>query len=225
MSDLSAFPIASRWTAQHPDRLQLYSFPTPNGVKISIALEEIGLPYEAHKVDIMKNESWGKEFLALNPNGKIPVIVDSEGPGGAPIIITESAAILIYLGEKFGKLIPVDPIERVRMFEWMFFHASGLGPAFGNSGYFQKLAPSPSPHAVERFSAEARRTLSVLNHRLGQVEYLAGDYSIADILNFGWIWRKEFAGVDFDEAPNVARWYSSLEQRDAVKTAITKLTS
>jgi len=205
--------------------IELHAFATPNSVKVPIMLEEVGADWRLTKVNIRAGEQKAPEFLALNPNGKIPVIVDSEGPGGAPIIITESAAILIYLGEKFGKLIPVDPIERVRMFEWMFFHASGLGPAFGNSGYFQKLAPSPSPHAVERFSAEARRTLSVLNHRLGQVEYLAGDYSIADILNFGWIWRKEFAGVDFDEAPNVARWYSSLEQRDAVKTAITKLTS
>ena len=153
------------------------------------------------------------------------MIVDSEGPGGGPVTIFESAAILIYLAEKFGKLIPADPIQRIRMFEWMFFHASGLGPAFGNSGYFQKLAPSPAPLAIERFSAEAKRTLAVLDHRLGQVEYLAGDYSIADILNFGWIWRKEFAGVDFSEAPNVARWYASLEQRDAVKKAITKLTT
>ena len=109
------------------------------------------------------------------------------------------------------------------MFEWMFFHASGLGPAFGNSGYFQKLAPSPAPLAIERFSAEARRVLAVLDHRLGQAEYLAEEFSIADILNFGWIWRKEFAGVDFAEAPNVARWYASLERREAVKTAIAKL--
>jgi glutathione S-transferase len=203
--------------------IDLYAFPTPNSIKVPIMLEEVGAEYRLTKVNIRAGEQKTPEFLAVNPNGKIPVIVDSEGPGGAPITIVESAAILIYLGEKSGRLIPKDPIRRVRMFEWMFFHASGLGPAFGNSGYFQKLAPSPAPLAIERFSAEARRVLAVLDHRLGQAEYLAEEFSIADILNFGWIWRKEFAGVDFAEAPNVARWYASLERREAVKTAIAKL--
>jgi glutathione S-transferase len=205
--------------------IELYAFPTPNSVKVPILLEELDADYRLTKVNIRAGEQKTLEFLALNPNGKIPVLVDSEGPGGAPITITESAAILIYLAEKFGRLIPTDPTRRVRMFEWMFFHASGLGPAFGNSGYFQKLAPSPEPLAIERFANEAKRTLAVLNHRLGQVEYLADEFSIADILNFGWIWRKEFAGIDFAEAPNVARWYANLEQRDAVKRAIAKLTT
>ena len=205
--------------------IELYAFPTPNSVKVPIMLEEVGADWRLTKVNIRAGEQKTPEFLALNPNGKVPVIVDSEGPGGGPVTIVESAAILIYLAEKFGKLIPADPIRRVRMFEWMFFHASGLGPAFGNSGYFQKLAPSLAPLAIERFSGEAKRTLAVLDHRLGQAEYLADDYSIADIVNFGWIWRKEFAGVDFAEAPNVARWYASLEQREAVKTAISKLTT
>jgi glutathione S-transferase len=203
--------------------IDLYAFPTPNSIKVPIMLEEVGAEYRLTKVNIRAGEQKTPEFLAMNPNGKIPVIVDSAGPGGAPITIVESAAILIYLGEKSGRLIPKDPIRRVRMFEWMFFHASGLGPAFGNSGYFQKLAPSPAPLAIERFSAEARRVLAVLDHRLGQAEYLAEEFSIADIVNFGWIWRKEFAGVDFAEAPNVARWYASLERREAVKTAIAKL--
>ena len=205
--------------------IDVYAFATPNSVKVPIMLEEVGAEYRLTKVNIRAGEQKTQEFLALNPNGKIPVIVDSEGPGGTPITITESAAILIYLGEKFGRFIPADSVKRIRMFEWMFFHASGLGPAFGNSGYFQKLAASPAPLAIERFSVEARRTLAVLNHRLGQVEYLAGEYSIADVLNFGWIWRKEFAGVDFAEAPNVARWYASLERREAVKTAIANLTT
>ena len=176
-------------------------------------------------MNIRSGEQTLPEFLALNPNGKVPVIVDSDGPDGAPVTITESAAILIYLAEKSGRLIPADPIGRLRMFEWMFFHASGLGPAFGNSGYFQKLAPTPQPLAIERFSTEARRTLSVLDRRLGQVDYLAGDYSIADIVNFGWIWRRDFAGVDLAAVPNVARWYASLEQRSAVKAALAKLTA
>ena len=172
-----------------------------------------------------KGEQKTPEFLALNPNGKVPVIVDSQGPHGAPVTITESAAILIYLGEKFGKLIPADPVRRVRMFEWMFFHASGLGPAFGQSGYFQKLAPEPAPLAIERFSTEARRTLAVLDRRLSEAEYLAEEYSLADIVNFGWIWRREFAGVDFSHASHVARWYASVEQRPAVAAAIAKLSA
>jgi len=205
--------------------IELYAFTTPNSVKVPIMLEEIGAEYRLTKVNIRAGEQKTPEFLALNPNGKVPVIVDSEGPHGAPITITESAAILIYLAEKFGKLIPVDPVQRIRMFEWMFFHASGLGPAFGQSGYFQKLAPTPSPLAIERFSGEAKRTLTVLDQRLRDVEYLAGEYSLADIVNFGWIWRREFAGVDFSETPNVARWYAGLEQRKSVTTAIAKLTA
>ena len=205
--------------------IDLYAFATPNSVKVPIMLEEVGADYRLTKVNIRAVEQKTPEFLALNPNGKVPVIVDSEGPGGAPVTVTESAAILIYLAEKFGKLIPANPIQRIRMFEWMFFHASGLGPAFGQSGYFRKLAPTPAPLAIERFSAEAKRTLAVLDLRLRDAEYLAGEYSIADIVNFGWIWRKEFAGVDLSEAPNVARWYADLENRKSVTTAIAKLTA
>jgi len=205
--------------------IELYAFATPNSVKVPIMLEEVGAEYRLTKVNIRAGEQKTPEFLALNPNGKVPVIVDSEGPNGAPVTITESAAILIYLAEKFGKLIPVDPVRRIRMFEWMFFHASGLGPAFGQSGYFQKLAPTSAPLAIERFSAEAKRTLAVLDHRLRDVEYLAGEYSLADVVNFGWIWRREFAGVDFSETPNVARWCASLEQRKSVTAAIAKLTA
>ena len=205
--------------------IDLYAFATPNSVKVPIMLEEVGAEYRLNKVNIRAGEQKTPEFLALNPNGKVPVIVDSQGPHGTPVTITESAAILIYLGEKSGKLIPADPVRRIRMFEWMFFHASGLGPAFGQSGYFQKLAPEPAPLAIERFSAEARRTLAVLDRRLGEAEYLAEEYSLADIVNFGWIWRREFAGVDFSEAPHVARWYASLEQRPAVTAAIAKLSA
>ena len=205
--------------------IDLYAFATPNSVKVPIMLEEVGAEYRLNKVNIRAGEQKTPEFLALNPNGKVPVIVDSQGPQGTPVTITESAAILIYLGEKFGKLIPADPVRRIRMFEWMFFHASGLGPAFGQSGYFQKLAPEPAPLAIERFSTEAKRTLAVLDRRLSEAEYLAEEYSLADIVNFGWIWRREFAGVDFSQAPHVARWYASLEQRPAVTAAIAKLTT
>ena len=157
--------------------IEVYAFATPNSVKAPIALEELGVPYHLNKVNIRAGEQKTPAFTALNLNAKVPVIVDPAGPGGQPITIVESAAILIYLAEKFGKLIPADPRSRVAMFEWMFFHASGLAPAFSQSGYFQKLAPEPVPAAIERFSNEARRTLGVLDQRLGQVEYLAGDVS------------------------------------------------
>jgi len=203
--------------------IEVYAFATPNSVKVPIALEELGVPYRLIKVNVRAGEQKAPAFVALNANAKVPVLVDSDGPGGQPIMIAESAAILIYLAEKFGKLIPADPIQRVRMFEWMFFHASGLAPAFSQSGYFQKLAPEPVPAAIERFSNEARRTLGVLDQRLAEVEYLAGSYSLADIVNFGWLWRREFAGVDFSAAPKVARWYAAMERREPVKKAIAEL--
>jgi len=142
MSDLSAFPIATRWPAQHPDRLQLYSLPTPNGVKVSIMLEEIGLPYEAHFINIMANETWTPEFLSLNPNGKIPAIIDPDGPGGKPIGLWESGAILLYLAEKTGKLLPADAAERYQTIQWVFFQMASVGPMFGQVGYFYKFAGS-----------------------------------------------------------------------------------
>src|ERR1700723_2522303 len=168
MSDLSAFPIAARWPAKHPDRLQLYSFPTPNGVKVSIALEEIGLPYEAHKVDITKNESWGKEFLSLNPNGKIPAIIDPDGPGGKPIGLFESGAILLYLAEKTGKLLPADPVRRYETIEWVFFQMASIGPMFGQLGFFHKFAGREyeDKRPFERYRAESERLLGVLETRL-----------------------------------------------------------
>ena len=205
--------------------IELYAFPTPNSIKVPILLEELGTEYRYHSVNIRQGGQKTPEFQALNPNGKVPVIVDPDGPDGAPITITESAAILVYLAEKSGRLLPANGVARVRALEWLFFHASGLGPAFGQSGYFQKLAPEPVPLAVERFHGEAKRTLKVLDDRLGRVEFLAGDYSIADIANFGWIWRREFAGVDFSETPNVARWFAAIEARPAVERAVATLTA
>ena len=206
--------------------IDLYAFATPNSIKVPIALEELGAAYTYHPVNIRQGEQKLPAFLALNPNGKVPVIIDPEGPDGQPITITESAAILIYLAQKFGRLIPESETGKVRMFEWLFFHAAGLGPAFGQSGYFQKLASEKIPAAIERFHGEAKRTMKVLDGRLGQAEYLAGDdYSIADIANFGWIWRREFAGIDFEETPHVARWYAAIEARPATTRAIAKLAS
>ncbi len=205
--------------------IDLYAFGTPNSIKVPIALEELGAEYLYHPVNIRQGEQKLPAFLGLNPNGKVPVIVDPRGPDGNPITITESAAILIYLARKFGSLIPTSEIGQVRMFEWLFFHAASLGPAFGQSGYFQKLAPEKIPAAIDRFHGEAKRTLRVLDGRLADAEYLAGDsYSIADIANFGWMWRREFAGVDFEETPNVARWYATIETRPATVRAIAKLT-
>lgn len=206
--------------------IDLYAFPTPNSIKVAIALEELGLEYSYHPINIRQGAQKAPDFLALNPNGKVPVITDREGPGGAPFTLSESAAILIYLGRKAGGLIPSDAVGEARMLEWMFFHAAGLGPAFGQAGYFQKLAPEPIPAAIDRFLAEARRSLRVLDGRLAQSAYLAGDaYSLADIVHFGWIWRREFAGVDFSETPNVARWYADIEARDAVRRAVARLTA
>src|SRR5258707_14169325 len=140
MPDLSAFPITKRWPAQHPDRFQLCSFPTPNGVKVSIALEELGLAYEPHTIDIGKNETWTPEFLSLNPNGKIPAIIDPAGPGGKPLGLFESGAILLYLADKTGKLVPADPARRYETIAWVFFQMASVGPMFGQLGFFHKFA-------------------------------------------------------------------------------------
>ena len=190
MTDLSAFPIASRWPAAHPDRLQLYSFPTPNGVKVSIALEETGLPYEAHTVNIMKNETWGPEFLSLNPNGKIPAILDPDGPGGKPLGLFESGAILIYLAEKTGQLLPPDPAGRYETIQWVMFQMGGVGPIFGQLGFFHKFAGRDyeDKRPLERYRAESQRLLGVLETRLrGRTWIMGDDYTIADISMLGWV--------------------------------------
>lgn len=203
--------------------IDLYAWSTPNSIKVPILLEELGLAYTVKPVNIRQGEQKMPAFLNLNPNGKVPVMVNSDGPNHQPIVIIESAAILIYLAEKHGKFMPEDQIGRVRCFEWLFFHASSLGPSFGQSGYFQKLAPEKIPAAIERFHKEAIRTLKILDQRLAETESLAGDYSIADMANFGWIWRREFAGIDFADTPHVARWYGALEQRPAIQNAIAAL--
>src|SRR5476649_1777886 len=165
MFDSTAFPITTRWPAQHPDRLQLYSLPTPNGVKVSIMLEEIGLPYEAHLIDIGKNRTWTPEFLALNPNGKIPAIIDPNGPGGEPFALFESGAILLYLAEKTARLLSGDPALRFETIQWLFFQMAAVGPTFGQLAYFHKFGgkkiEDKRPH--ERFRAETERLLGVID--------------------------------------------------------------
>ena len=204
--------------------IDLYAFATPNSVKVPVLLEELGAPYEFHQVKVRAGEQRTPEHLARNPNGKVPVIVDRDGPAGEPLTVVESGAIMVYLAEKFGRFIPADPVARVRCFEWLMFQAAGLGPMFGQSGYFLKLAPEKVPAAIDRFHAEAKRNMRVLDGRLAEAEWLAGDeYSIADMATFGWIWRRSFAEVDFSEAPNVERWFVAMEARPAIGRAIAAI--
>jgi GSH-dependent disulfide-bond oxidoreductase len=229
MSDLSAFPIAKRWPAQHPDRLQLYSLPTPNGVKVSIMLEEIGLPYEPHLVDIGKNESQTPEFLSLNPNGKIPAIVDPDGPGGKAIGLFESGAILVYLAEKTGKLLPADPAARYETLAWVFWQMGGLGPMFGQLGFFHKFAGREyeDKRPRDRYVAEAKRLLAVLEGRLEGRNWIMGDdYTIADVATLGWV--RNLIGfyeageiVDFASLRNVPAWLERGLARPAVQRGLT----
>jgi GSH-dependent disulfide-bond oxidoreductase len=229
MSDLSAFPIAQRWPAQHPDRIQLYSLPTPNGVKVSIALEELGLPYEAHLVNIMKNESWEAEFLALNPNGKIPAIIDPDGPGGKPLGLWESGAILLYLAEKTGKLLPADPGRRYETIQWVFFQMASVGPMFGQVGFFHKFAGKAfeDKRPLERYRDESKRLLGVLETRLdGRQWIMDDDFTIADIAMVGWV--RNLVGfyeagplVEFDKLKHVPAWLERTVARPAVERGLS----
>src|SRR3954465_9661803 len=190
MADLSSFPITRRWPAEHPDRLQLYSLNTPNGVKASIMLEEIGLPSEPHLIDIGKNETWTPEYLSLNPNGKIPAILDPDGPGGRPLALFESGAILLYLAEKTGRLIPADPAGRYETIQWVMFQIGGVGPMFGQVGFFHKFAGKEfeDKRPRDRYVGEAKRLLGVLEGRLAGRAWTMGDaFTIADIAIFPWL--------------------------------------
>ncbi len=202
---LSDHPISQRWPAQHPDRVQLYSFPTPNGVKVSIALEEMEIPYEAHTVKI-SGDQHTEEFRALNPNGKIPAIIDPNGAGGELVTLWESGAILLYLAEKSGQLMPKDSQGRASTMQWLMFQMGGLGPMFGQYGYFSKFAGKEieDPRPKERYVSESKRLLGVLEQQLSKTAYVSGDeYSIADIAIFPWLRAaKDFynAGDDFQMA-------------------------
>lgn len=190
MSDLSTFAITRKWPARHPDRLQLYSLPTPNGVKVSIALEELGLPYEAHLVSFDTNDQMSPEFLSLNPNNKIPAILDPNGPGGQPLALFESGAILLYLVDKTGQLIPQDAAARYETIQWVMWQMGGLGPMFGQLGFFHKFAGKDyeDKRPRDRYVAESRRLLAVLNQRLAGRQWVMGDqYTIADIAILPWV--------------------------------------
>jgi GSH-dependent disulfide-bond oxidoreductase len=228
MTDLSSFPITKKWPAQYPDRLQLYSFATPNGVKVSIALEELGLAYEAHTVNIGANETWTPEFLSLNPNGKIPAIIDPNGPGGEPLALFESGAILLYLAEKTGKLLPADAAKRYETIQWVFFQMAAIGPMFGQVGFFYKFAGREyeDKRPLERYRAESQRLLGVLETRLEGREWIMGDeYTIADISMLGWVRNLiGFYGareiVAFDTLKNVPSWLERGLARPAVQRGL-----
>jgi GST-like protein len=228
VTDLSAFPITTRWPAAHPDRLQLYSLPTPNGVKISIALEELELPYEAHRIDIGTGENLTPEFLSLNPNGKIPAIIDPDGPGGVALGLFESGAILVYLAEKSGRLLPADPGRRYQTLQWLFFQMGHVGPMFGQLGYFHKFAGREisDKRPLERYRDESRRILSVLETRLAGRQWIMDDeYTIADIATLGWVRNLiGFYGardlVAFDELTNVPAWLERGLARPAVQRGL-----
>jgi GST-like protein len=228
MPDLSAFPITTRWPAKHPDRLQLYSLPTPNGVKVSIMLEEIGLPYEPHTINIGANETWIPEYLALNPNGKIPAIIDPNGPNGKPLGLWESGAILIYLAEKTGKLLPTDPVARIETIQWVFFQMAAVGPMFGQVGFFHKFAGKDyeDKRPRDRYVAESKRLLGVLEGRLADRQFIMGDdYTIADIALLGWVRNLNGfyeAGelVDYASLKHVPAWLDRCLARPAVQRGL-----
>ncbi len=202
----------------------LYAFATPNSVKAVIMLEELAQDYRLRPINVKQGDQKSDTFLALNPNGKVPVLVETGAEGNKPLVLTESSAILVYLAEKHGRLLPHGGAERARVFEQLFFHASALSPSFGQAGFFKRLASEPQPLAELRFSTEAERVTGLIDRVLHERRFAAGDiYSIADIAHFGWFWRREFAGVTLDGYPNVARWYDQMSQRPAVRRAITRL--
>jgi GSH-dependent disulfide-bond oxidoreductase len=224
MTDLSAFPITAKWPAQHPDRLQLYSLPTPNGVKVSVMLEETGLPYEPHLVRFDSNDQMSPEFMSLNPNNKIPAILDPNGPDGKPLALFESGAILIYLASKSGQLMPQDVAGRYETLQWVMFQMGGIGPMFGQLGFFNKFAGKDyeDKRPRDRYVAESRRLLGVLEQRLAQRAWIMGDaYTIADIATFPWV--RNLVGfyeagelVGFADFPNVKRVLDAFLARPAV---------
>jgi GSH-dependent disulfide-bond oxidoreductase len=198
--------------------IDLYTWSTPNGRKVSIMLEEIVLPYNVHRIDISKNEQFTPEFIAINPNSKIPAIVDSEGPGGKRLAVFESGAILIYLAEKAGKLLPSDPVKRIETLEWLMFQMAGVGPMFGQRHHFFRAAPEKVLYALERYTKETHRIYGVLDKRLAENEYLAGGaYSVADIATYPWIARWEWHELDWTKFPNVERWFKAIGSRPAVE--------
>jgi len=226
MADLSHFAVARRWPPDDPTVLQLYSFPTPNGVKISIALEELGLPYEAHRVTLKDVDVKSDAFTSLNPNGKIPAIIDPDGPGGGPLELAESGAILLYLGEKTGKLIGAGPADRFRILQWVMFQMAHVGPMFGQLGFFVKFkgAEVEDPIPRERYIGEAKRILGILERQLEGRDWVAGEFSIADIAIAPWLRGLDFYGarplVGWDGYANVTAYLDRFLERPAVQRGL-----
>jgi len=200
--------------------IDLYTWSTPNGRKVSIMLEECGLPYRAHPIDIGKGDQFTPEFVALNPNSKIPAIVDQEGPEGGPYPLFESGAILMYLAWKTGKYFPTRITEQFETIQWLMFQMGGVGPFFGQVHHFLRAAPEPVPYAIERYTKETRRLYGVMNKHLEQQNYLASDYSIADIATYPWVARYDWHKVDLSDFPAVKRWFDRISARPAVQAGM-----
>lgn len=204
--------------------IDVYTWPTPNGHKVHVMLEECALPYAVHAVDIGAGEQFAPEFLAISPNNKIPAIVDSDGPGGQPLALFESGAILLYLAEKTGRFLPAEPAARYATLQWVMFQMGGVGPMLGQAHHFRLYAPEPIPYAIERYTNEARRLYGVMDRRLGQARFLAGeDYTIADMATFPWTRSHANQGVSLDDYPNVKRWFDEIGARPAVQAGCAVL--
>ncbi|MGB0576453.1 MAG: glutathione binding-like protein [Alphaproteobacteria bacterium] len=199
----------------------IYNWPTSNGRKVNIAVEELEVEYKIHPIAIGKDDQFTPEFTALNPNQKIPAVIDQDGPDGKPYVMFESGAILMYMAEKHGKLMPTDTARRYEVVQWLMFQMGGIGPNFGQTHHFRRAAPEKVPYAIDRFTKEARRLWGVLDGRLADKEWLAaGEFSIADIAVFPWTMRYEWQGVSLDEFPNVKRWYEAVDARPGVQRGL-----
>jgi GST-like protein len=201
--------------------IDLYTWGTPNGRKVSIMLEECALPYRVHPIDISKGDQFTAEFVAINPNSKIPAIVDSDGPDGQALSLFESGAILIYLAEKTGKFLPSDARGRAETLQWLMFQMGGIGPMFGQTHHFRKFAPEPIPYAIDRYSKETRRLYGVLDTRLSQSEFVAGAYSIADMAIYPWCQRADWQGIDLNTFPHVQQWMKNISSRTSVQKCMS----
>ncbi len=200
--------------------IDLYAWPTPNAYKISIMMEEVGIPYQAIPINIGQGDQFKPDFLKISPNNKMPAIVDPEGPGGEPFSLFESGAILMYLADKSGQLLPTEMGSRYRVIEWLMFQMGGVGPMLGQANHFRQYAPEQVPYAINRYTNEASRLYGVLDRRLSEVEYLAGDYSIADIATFPWLRGYANQGQDLNDYPQVKRWFEAIDQRPAVQKGL-----
>jgi len=203
--------------------IDLYFWPTPNGYKVSIMLEEIGMAYTVIPVNISKGDQFKPEFLEISPNNKMPAIVDHDGPGGQPLSLFESGAILLYLAEKSGQLMPAEMRARYQVIEWLMFQMGGIGPMLGQAHHFRRYAPEPIQYAIDRYTNEARRLYNVLDKQLGRNQYVAGEYSIADIAIYPWLIPHKWQGMELEEFPNVKRWFDAIAARPAVQRGVAVL--